>query len=306
MWLRNNSFSVVLALGLSLGSATVVEADSLNGSGSLQSDWNSSILAVDGSSSTIGTPYWNNDSGDGPKANIGWCMTGGGGCTMPVGAPGALPYFGNGPGSAGLMYFTSTGSPVSLSLQTIMTTQTSVLDGYDVLGYYIANAGGGAASSATLHPLFDTRTSSVGDASTLSGLTAGENYGFYIENIKGEGTPFATDYLYFMDSSANTANGSMPADPLQHFVAFSGGNGNYFLGDVDGDACTGSFMPTNSPCVPNSQFDYNNMVVAITPGAATTPEPSSIALLGGGVFMLSAVFLRRKTHMGRNTEAARD
>ena len=174
---------------------------------------------------------------------------------MPAGAPGTLPYFGNGSGSASSMYFNSAGGPMNVSLQTLLTTQTSIGNGYDVFGYYLATGDGSAPASVTLNPLFDSRTSAVGAASNLS-ITAGQNYGFYIEKIKGDGTQFATDYLYFMDSSANTANGSMPADALQHFAAFQGANGSFFLGDVDADACQNGFQPTNSPCVPASQFDY--------------------------------------------------
>lgn len=296
MWLKDNSL-VVIALALSAGSITVANADSLSGSGTWQSGWTSSTLVVDGNSPNVGTPYWNNISGDGAKANVGWCLAGGGGCTMPAGVPGTLPYLGNGSGSAPLMYFTSTGSPVSVSLQTILTTQTNVASGYDVFGYYVATGDGGAPSGVTLNPLFDTRTSSVGAVSSLN-LTAGQNYGFYIENIKGEGGPYATDYEYFMDSTANTANGSMPADGLQHFAAFAGANGTYFLGDVDGDACQNGFQPSNSPCVPSSQFDYNNMMVEITPGSpSNSPEPASLALMGSGLVFLGAIVRRRKIRL---------
>ncbi len=293
MWLKSTGL-VVIALALSAGTATLANGDTLYGSGSWQSGWSSSSLVVDGNSPGAGTPYWNNNSGDGPKANVGWCLAGGGSCTMPAGAPGTLPYFGNGSGSASLIYFMSNGSPMDVSLQTIMTTQKSLASGYDVFGYYVANQSGNAPAGVALTPIFDSRTSAVGTVSSLSGLVAGQNYGFYIENIQGGGTQFATDYFYYMDSTASTANGSMPADSLQHFAAFSGANGSYFLGDVDGDACQGSFQPNSSPCVPSSQFDYNNMMVELTPGAGNTPEPAPFALIGGGLLVVGAIVRRRK------------
>jgi hypothetical protein len=300
MRLKNKNLSYLLALALSAGGA-VASADSLNGTGSWQASWSTATLAVDGSSVSVGTPYWNNASGDGPKANVGWCLTGGGACSMPAGTPGVLSYYGNGGASANSMYFTSTGTPLNISLQTLLTTQKSTASGYDLFGYYLAGGSGQAPSSPDLNPLFDSRTDVPGNNLTLSSLTAGENYGFYIENVQGAGTANQTNYFYFMDSASNTATGSMPADGLQHFAAFDGGSGTYFLGDVDADACQNGFLVGNSPCVPGSQFDYNNMVVEITPNAGgNTPEPASFALMSGGLVVLAAVIRRKKGRQFEN------
>lgn len=284
---NNNNLSYLLALALSAGCG-VTYADTLNGNGSWQS-WNSSSLVVDSSSAGIGTPYWNNTSGDGPKMNIGWCLTGGGNCTMPAGTPGNIPYFGNGSSSPSMMYFTSNGNS-SLTLQTVLTTQTSTAGGYDIFGYYVAN-GSGSAASASLIPLFNSSTDKVGATANLS-LTAGENYGFYIENVQGTGTQFATNYIYFMDSASNTSNGSMAADSLQHFAAFTSGNGTYFLGDVDADSCQGNFHFGTSPCIPQSEFDYNDLIVELSPSA---PEPASLLLIGGGLCFIGALTRRGKS-----------
>lgn len=289
MRIKIKKFSYLLTLALS-ASGAMTYADTLNGNGSWQ-NWNASSLVANSSSSTLGTPYWNNGSGDGSSDNVGWCLVGGGNCSMPAGTPGNLPYYGNGSSAPSMLYFTSSGSPVTLTLETVMTSQTNVANGYDIFGYYVAN-GSGSSTSATLNPLFDSRSNSVGNSLTLSSLTAGTNYGFYIENIKGAGTPDQTSYIYLMDSASNMATGSMPADGYQHFAVFNSGNGTYFLGDKDSDACQGSFQPGTSPCVSVSQFDYNDMIVELNTGSnSTTPEPVTIALMGGGLCFIGA-FLR--------------
>lgn len=293
MKLRNKNLSRFFALALSAG-GVMAHADSLNGNGTWQ-NWSAANLAADGSSPNAGTPYWNNGSGDGPKANVGWCLAGGGSCSMPAGTVGAIPYYGNGAATASSMYFTSSGAPLTITLQTVMTTQTSTASGYDIFGFYLANSTGKAPSSASLTPLFDSRTNTPGTSFALTTLLPGDNYGFYIENVQGSGTPFVTDYFYFMDSSSNIATGSMPADALQHFATFDAGGGTYFLGDVDGDACSGGFQPGTSPCVPSSQFDYNNLMVQIVAGnVANTPEPASLALMGAGLCVVGAVLRRKK------------
>ncbi len=297
---KTKNLSYLLALALSAGGAAA-NADSLNGSGAWQS-WTANSPVVDSNSAGGGTPYWNNASGDGPKENVGWCLTGGGACTMAAAAPGAVPYYGNGSGAASSMYFTGTANPVTVSLQTVLTTQTTTGGGYDVVGYYLAGSSGKAPSAAALNPLFDSRTSTAGTAATLGTLAMGQNYGFYIENIQGNGTPFATDYFYFMDSTSNTATGSMPADALQHFATFNAGNGIYFLGDVDGDACSGSFQPGTSPCVPSSQFDYNNLMLeVVTSAASSTPEPASLTLIGGALLAMAAVVRRKRNRTFEKT-----
>lgn len=286
---KNRTLSVFLALSLSAGGA-MARADAVNDGSPNWQSWNTGNLVANSSSQGVGTPYWNNASGDGPMDNVGWCLAGGGNCTMPAGTPGALSYYGTPSGSAGTMYFTNSGYPVTLTLQTLLTTQTSTANGYDLFGYYVANNTGNAPSGVTLNAVFDSRSSTVGNSYLINTLTAGEKYGFYIENIQGGGTSNEADYFYFMDSSSNTSTGAMPADSDQHFAVFNGSYSTYFLGDVDGDACSGDYTTGTSPCVPASQFDYNNMVVEV---ATSTPEPGTLALMGAGLCVV-AVFIRRK------------
>lgn len=289
MRFNSNTLSCLIALVLS-ASGSLLHADSLGGNGTGWQGWNDGSLVV-GSTTGATTPYWNNASGDGPMANVGWCLTGGGNCSMPAGTPGALSFYGNGFASASKMFFASSGSPIDLTLQTVLTTQLSTAGGYDLFGYYLANESGSAGSGVTLNPLFDSRSDKPGSTRSISGLAPGTTYGFYIENIQGGGTADESDYVYLMDSSGNKSTGAMPADPLQHFAVFQGSYGSYFLGDVDDDACMGDFTTGTSPCVPSSQFDYNNMIVEVS----TTPEPASWALLSAGLGVLATLVLRKQT-----------
>lgn len=272
--------STSLMLGVSmclLGTATVL-ADTLTG-GQLTA-WNPNYL-YDYQSYVPGLYYWNNNSGDGPRANIGWCMIGGGQCGMPS-PPGSIPFYSVSFTAPSTFYFTSTGQPATLTLRSSVTDQIGVGNPYDVLGYYLADQNGNPIQGSS-QALF-TSNDPTGTNSTLT-LAAGQRYGFYIENIQGPNSPFQTTYWYSMDASANVASGSMPADPIQHFAVFQTGN-DYYLGANDADACLNSFQPGTSPCVSANQFDYNDMIVQLNTG---TPEPASFALLSSGLLLIGVL-----------------
>ncbi len=76
----------------------------------------------------------------------------------------------------------------------------------------------------------------------MPSMPAGQNYGFFIENVQGFGTAFQTEYIYYMNSAVNLGTGAMPVDNTQHFAIFSSGS-NYYLGATDADACQGSYQP---------------------------------------------------------------
>lgn len=261
----------------------MASADTITGTGgSLQSasSWSQSQL-VDGTSPTPGTPYWNNSSGDGPKGNIGWCLTGGSStCTM-AGAPGTtLPYFGAAGGSSvSNMFFTSSGVPLTLTVDGIHTNETTA-NAFDVFGYYTITGG----TPGSLVPLFTTNPSgsaaSAGSTATLS-LTAGTNYGFYIENIKGFGTANESDYIFEM--SGQNQELTLGPDNLQHFAVFQTSSG-YVIGDQDGVGCT-----TNVACVNPLYFDYNNFVVTTT----AVPEPGTVGLIALSLLLLGGLLRRR-------------
>jgi hypothetical protein len=168
-----------------------------------------------------------------------------------------------------------------------------------VFGYYLANSSG-TPDVTSLHPIFKSTVNAAGTNYTLASLPGGTNYGFYIENIQGANTQFETDYYYFMDSTSNRSffassgwgpngnGGVMPADANQHFVIFQNGTG-YNIGVVDADACQGSYKPGVTPCIPQNQFDYQDMLITVN----SVPEPASVALFVSG-FALTGLLVRRK------------
>ena len=231
--------------------------------------------------------YWNNDSGDGAKANIGWCLIGGGQCGMPQ-APGLLPFYSTSFTAPSTFYFTSSGNSATAVLRASVTDQKGVGNAYDLFGYYLTDSTG-APIAGTAQTMF-TSNDPAG-ANYILNIVAGQTYAFFIENIQGPQTPFQTTYWYGMNASFNLASGSMPADPIQHFSVFQqASESNYYIGADDADACLNGFQPGITPCVPANQFDYNDMVVQLQTG---TPEPAPVALVGGG-YLLLAAFLRRR------------
>jgi hypothetical protein len=274
------------------------EGDTLNGG--TATNWNANYL-YSLPSYMPGLYYWNNNSGDGNQSNIGWCLVGGAQCGMQN-APGYMPYYSNGVVSdPGNMYFTSSGNPISMRVQLTLTDQRGGRNGIDLFGYYRTDSAGQAILDPTV--IF-TSNDAIGNTYTAPALTfaAGENYGFFIENVQGLGTAFVTYYIYYMNSAMNTATGSMPAGNAQHFAVFSSGT-TYYVGMVDTSACQGTFQPESSPCMQSAQFDFNDLIIELdtTSGlrpnvTAVAPEPGSAALLAGGLLGIGTVLrLRRKS-----------
>jgi hypothetical protein len=281
----NQSVLVVMSF-VATASFSIADADTLSGSGGSwqpASSWSQSQL-YGNSGVMTGTPYWNNNSGEGPKGNIGWCLTGGpSNCTMSNSPGMTLAYYGSGTNSVANMYFTSSGLPVAVQLNGINTNETNA-DYYDVFGYYVVG-------SATLHPLLNTNPagspSSVGSVALFS-LPSGTQYGYYIENIKGADINMPSYYTFFMNGSLQ--DGSLGPDGLQHFAIFQNG-GSYIIGDVDGvgsnaSGCTG---PAKLVCDDPTAFDYQDLIVT----ASNVPEPTTVGLMGTSLLLLGGL-LRRK------------
>jgi hypothetical protein len=267
-------------------------ADTL--SGAVLINWNPNYL-YGGPSYVPGLYYWNNDSGDGTDANVGWCLVGSGQCAMKN-APGRISFYATPSLTAPTdMYFTSAGHAMQLTLDLSLTAEKGG-GGMDFFGYYLTDSTGAQIGNPTI--VFNSNQAS-GATALLPSLSPGQNYGFFIENIQGYGTSSQqTDYSFYMNSSANSSTGFMPAGNLQHFAIFQYG-ATYYLGTVDAAACSGSFTVDNSPCISSSQFDYNDMVVQLSSvvgqaevgHADPVPEPAGLLPLG---IIVVALAVRRR------------
>jgi len=263
----------IIGLASVLGMALLgqnLHADVLVGPGGAFQQWTSAVLGPV-NNPTYGGPYWNNVSGDGPTANIGWCLVGGGGCVI-ASPPGAIAYYGTATGQAVQnMYFQNKGIAVTVSLLGMLTNQmgTAQNSGYNVFGWYQLNSNGTIGAMTTL---WNSKTGVIGESATF---TPNGNYGFFLENIQGNGS---ADYFWFMNSSQDYSAGpnKNPIDTTQHFAVFSGTPGSYILGMDD----------TNF-----GNMDYNNMIVEVV----NAPEPKLVTLLMIGFALCGFVTLRKRT-----------
>jgi hypothetical protein len=245
-----------------------VKADTLVGPGGAFQPWTAAVLGPTNAPTYTSPghpgPYWNNFSGDGPTANIGWCMVGGGACVI-ASPPGAIDYYGTSTGAAvANMNFVSNGSAVSVSLLGQLTNQTGTAQnpGYNVFGWYQINSNG---TIGAMTQLWNSKTDTVGEFATFTPGAAGTSYGLFLENIQGNGQ---ADYFWFMNSSQDYSAGpdKNPPDTNQHFAVFSGTPGQFFIGVDD----------TN-----NGNEDFNNMILKLV----NVPEPHTFALLGIGLLL---------------------
>ncbi len=262
-----------------------VQADTLVGPGGAFQPWTATVLGPASSPTNNGHPYWNNLSGDGSTANIGWCLVGSAECPI-ASPPGAINYYGAATGAAVQnMNYVSTGNIVTVSLLQQLTNQTGTAQnpGFNVFGWYAISANGTITSMTTL---WNSKTDTLGQTATFTPGPPGTQYGLFLENIQGAGTAEEADYFWFMNSNSDysAGPGKNPIDGLQHFAVFSSGNGNYYVGMDD----------TN-----NGNTDFNNMIVEVF----TAPEPGTWALLGAGVVALGFFRLRRRKAEPVETQA---
>lgn len=260
-----------IVLTMLLGGALSISADTVSG-GAVLTNWTGP-----GSGTTIGTsvlptfggPYWNNFSADSPNgnANIGWCLAGGGSCTI-AGAPvGNLPFYSaGGTGAAPAnMYFTSNSGPTSSTLLVSITNQKGGGNGIDNLYYYLTNSTGAIISS----PIFLFSSASAPNTTASLSIPAGDGYGFELTN----GTVGASNPNTFLMN--DTATGD--TDPgIQHFAVFQQSANSFYIGAEDGVGL-------------GADRDYNDVVLHLV----ALPEPSSFVLIGGSL-VLAGIFLRRR------------
>lgn len=263
--MRNWKCSFGMSIALLVATGVTMRADTLNGSGAWQS-WSPAILGTP-THPTYGGPFWNNLSGDGIAANIGWCLVGGGTCSI-ANPPGALNFFGNGNSYVRNMWFSSGGSGVTVSLAGVFTTQTTTRLGLDYFGYYTLDSSG--------HVTSPTQLFSAADALSITAsftVNPNTNYGFYLENIQGQGTPNETDYWFYMDSTQDTTNRGISLTPFQHFAVFDSGANGYYFGIEDSISGMGD-------------QDYNDMIISMNI-YPTVPEPGPTALVALGLVGLA-------------------
>ncbi len=269
---------VVFGTALCLAGAMIGSADTVTGGGFWQT-WTAGFPG-----STLGTasaptygggpatitqgPYWNNASGDGPAANIGWCLAGGGDCILFDGSPGAIPFYGGANGSA-VTDMTFSGDHSQITVEASLTSQRP----NDTFGYYTFDP----TSGAILQTFALLSASSAPGTQSVTFTPSTPDYGFYIENTQGnpaDPSTFPSEYFFYTDASLNnvllTPN---PTDNLQHLAIFNTGN-TFYIGAVDTRACSADIA---SSCLNPADFDYQDMVVKLT---VVTPEPASFALLG--------------------------
>ena len=274
--MMNFRSSFVISIALLITAGVVVNADTLNGSGSWQS-WSAATTLGPPNNPTYGGPFWNNKSGtEGPAGNVGWCLAGGGTCSLPN-PPGALPFFGSGNSALPTMSFSSGGSGVDVSLAGVFTTQTTPALGIDYFGYYLLDSSGKVTSPTRLFSAADT----PGKAASFS-VGPNTDYGFYLENVQGQGTPVETDYWFYMDSTQDITNGG--TTPFQHVAVFQNGATDYYLGFED------CITEANNSC----DRDYNDMIVKMSVSATAVPEPASGIFVCAGLLSMGLFLARKK------------
>jgi hypothetical protein len=264
--------SFVMSIALLITAGVAAHADTLNGDNGSWQHWNAATLGT-AAGPTYGGPFWNNKSGQGAAANIGWCLVGGGNCSI-ANPPGALPFFATGNLAAvPTMSFSSDGSAVDVSLAGVFTTQTTPAIGIDYFGYYLLDSSG----KVTFPPKQLLSASDALNTAASFSVAPNTKYGFYLENVQGQGTSVETDYWFFMDSTQDTTNRNISLTPFQHVAVFQSGAADYYLGIED---CISS---ANNSC----DQDYNDMIIKVS--VASVPEPASAIFGGIGLFSIGLV-----------------
>jgi hypothetical protein len=241
---------VVMAMVLLVAWGAVGHADVVVGAGGWQS-WTVGDLNQNG------TPYWDGASTDGGQKNIGYYISATGGFSTPGSAPGSpastLKYWGMTGGAADTnFYMDGLGSTThygTLLLEIAgMKTQNS-------FGWYVK----GDKTART-----EIFNGAAGPSAVSVAFTPTVDFGFYFKT--GQGNIFFTEsYLNIgKDAYTDIAN-------KQQFAVFAGPS-NTAVGPA-------YWMGMEDLAIPNSDADFNDMVVKVT----AVPEPGTMMLLGSGL-----------------------
>lgn len=233
-----------------------------------------------------GVPYWNNASGDGstvpPAASIGWCLLNANvGCKMTNSPGQAIPYYGNSDSTApsNIQFSDPKSTPIGVSLLGINTNQTGGTNGTDYLGWYqMVN------NQIVLHPVVAS-TDAIGSMDTF---TPTGQWGWFLHNVQSPNLSYEADYYWFTDPSLNYATGT----GVGHITV-----GSLHFALFDDSALTGDYiLGSEDTLTETADRDYNDLIVSFTGGGihlSSSPEPISMALIGGGL-LLCGVLLRKK------------
>lgn len=194
-----------------------------------------------------GDPYWDNNSLDGARKNIGYFLSKTGGFASHPDSPSITPpWWGNADGSADLnFYFNS-----SLSQAVKLVIEVAGHSNINELGWYDVN---NPSSGGVIFP-------GPAGASSVAVFTPTPNFGLYIKTAGGK--------VYYTQSMLNAG----AEQQHQHFALFKEAPGVYWIGIEDKPANTGEGFGG----------DYNDMVIRM----AVVPEPATMSLFALGLLPL--------------------
>jgi hypothetical protein len=228
-------------------------------------------------------PYWDNDSEDGAKMNIGYMVTGS--CGIPADCPtnysptqflsGSSAM--NAPGPTSIILSHTSPSALVTLLGGISGTTS------DQFGYY------NVSNPSVLYPILGPNLSSeLGQSVSLTSLSG--NYGFYMQESGG--------VTLYSNASLNNCGVYTSADPScgttdQHFAIFTSSTpGIYFIG-VEDYGLLGGTSGTGE-----GNGDDNDIVFELnTANSTAVPEPATFGLVGATLLGLSIA--RKNTRKNR-------